>query len=170
MTNTQVVAVESRQIMTVTALNDLSDIQLSGHFRLSEFTRSAVALRYDIDNTPDIEDIEALQCLCIHVLEPLRKKFGVLKITSGYRSPMLNAKVKGVPNSQHMKGQAADIFISSNEVARKYYDYIRQNLEYDQLILEMKTIRGVGHVHCLHVSYNNEGENRRQAISNYRLR
>ena len=60
MTNTQVVAVESRQIMTVTALNDLSDIQLSEHFRLSEFTRSAVALRYDIDNTPDIEDIEAL--------------------------------------------------------------------------------------------------------------
>ena len=169
MINTQVAA-EPRQPMAIVALCDLSDIQLSEHFRLSEFTRSAVALRYDIDNTPDIEDIEALQCLCIHVLEPLRKKFGVLKITSGYRSPMLNAKVKGARNSQHMKGQAADLFVSSTEVARKYYDYIRNNLVYDQLLLEMKTVRGVGHVHCLHVSYNNEGENRRQAISNYRIR
>ena len=169
MINTQVAA-EPRQPMAIVALCDLSDIQLSEHFRLSEFTRSAVALRYDIDNTPDIEDIEALQCLCIHVLEPLRKKFGVLKITSGYRSPMLNAKVKGARNSQHMKGQAADLFVSSTEVARKYYDYIRNNLEYDQLLLEMKTVRGVGHVHCLHVSYNNEGENRRQAISNYRIK
>ena len=169
MINTQVAA-EPRQPMAIVALCDLSDIQLSEHFRLSEFTRSAVALRYDIDNTPDIEDIEALQCLCIHVLEPLRKKFGVLKITSGYRSPMLNAKVKGARNSQHMKGQAADLFVSSTEVARKYYDYIRNNLVYDQLLLEMKTVRGVGHVHCLHVSYNNEGENRRQAISNYRMK
>lgn len=170
MINTQVAMVEPCQSMTVIALSDLSDIQLSEHFRLSEFTRSAVAIRYDIDNTPDIEDIEALQCLCIHVLEPLRKKFGVLKITSGYRSPMLNAKVKGAQNSQHMKGQAADLFVSSNEVARKYYDFIRENLEYDQLLLEMKTVRGLGRVHCLHVSYNNEGENRKQAISNYRVR
>ncbi len=170
MTSIQMAMEAPRHPMTVIAFNDPSDIQLSEHFRLSEFTRSAAAIRYDIDNTPDIEDIEALQCLCIHVLEPLRKKFGVLKITSGYRSPMLNAKVRGAHNSQHMKGQAADLFVSSNEVARKYYDFIRKNLEYDQLLLEMKTVRGVGYVHCIHVSYNNEGENRRQAISNYRVK
>lgn len=93
---------------------DPSDVQLSEHYWLSELTSSATARRYDIDNTPDIEDIESLQSLCIHVLEPLRRRFGVIKITSGYRSPMLNAKVKGSPNSQHMKGQAVDIFISSN--------------------------------------------------------
>ena len=57
---------------------DTNDIQLSRHFRLSEFTRSATAIRYGIDNEPDVDSVEALQNLCIHVLEPLRQRFGVI--------------------------------------------------------------------------------------------
>ena len=148
---------------------DKSDIQLSEHFRLSEFTRSATAIRHGIDNTPDIEDIESLQSLCIHVLEPLRRRFGVIKITSGYRSPLVNQMVHGSPSSQHLKGQAADIFISSDEVAKKYYRYIKDHLDFDQLLLEMKGGRTTGNVHCLHVSYNNEGINRKMVKSHYQV-
>ena len=149
--------------------HDPSDVQLSRHFWLSEFTRSATAIKRGIDNTPDIEDIESLQSLCINVLEPLRERFGVIRITSGYRSPMLNSMVHGSPTSQHMKGQAADIYVCSTEVAKKYFNFIRENLVFDQMLLEMKDDRGVGKVHCLHVSFNNEGVNRKIAKSYYHV-
>ena len=141
------------------------DIQLSEHFRLSEFTRSATAIKYGIDNTPCIEDIEALQSLCINVLEPLRRRFGVIRITSGYRSPMLNDKIGGSHTSQHLRGEAADIHVGSLEVARKMYAFIMANIDFDQMLLEMKA----GKVHCLHISYTTERVNRRMARSHYEI-
>lgn len=150
--------------------HDPSDVQLSEHFWLSELTKSGTAERLGIDNTPDIEDIESLQSLCIHILEPLRRRFGVIKITSGYRCPLLNEKVNGSRTSQHLKGQAVDIFISSNEVAMKYFRFIVENLDFDQVLLEIKGGRYTGKVHCLHVSYNNEDVNRRIAISDYKVK
>ncbi len=138
---------------------------LSRHFSLSEMTRSAMALKKNIDNTPDADAVEALQELCIHVLEPLRERFGVLKITSGFRSPAVNALVGGSRTSQHMKGEAADIFVSSLDVARKMFHFVRFNLEYDQMLMEMR----IGHVHCLHVSYTATRENRRKSKSFYEL-
>ena len=143
----------------------IEDIQLSEHFHLSEFTRSATAIKYGIDNTPCIEDIEALQSLCINVLEPLRRRFGVIRITSGYRSPMLNNKIGGSPTSQHMRGEAADIHMSSTEVAKKMFAYIMANIDFDQMLLEMHR----GRVHCLHISYTAEGVNRRMAKGNYHV-
>lgn len=143
--------------------NGSSDIQLSRHFRLSEFTRSATAIRYGIDNQPDVESIEALQSLCINVLEPLRMRFGVIRITSGYRCLQLNERVGGSRTSQHLLGEAADIHVGSLEVARKYLDFIRENLDFDQMLLEMKA----GRVHCLHVSYTAERVNRRMVRTEY---
>lgn len=140
-------------------------MQLSRHFRLSEFTRSATAMRYGIDNEPDVESVEALQNLCIHVLEPLRKRFGVIKVTSGYRCPELNNKIGGSPSSQHLRGEAADIHVGSLETAKKYYYFILDNLVFDQMLLEMKR----GKVHCLHISYTAERENRKMVRSEYRV-
>ncbi len=145
--------------------NNTTDMQLSRHFRLSEFTRSATAMRYGIDNEPDVESVEALQNLCIHVLEPLRKRFGVIKVTSGYRCPELNNKIGGSPSSQHLRGEAADIHVGSLETAKKYYYFILDNLVFDQMLLEMKR----GKVHCLHISYTAERENRKMVRSEYRV-
>lgn len=141
------------------------DMQLSKHFRLSEFTRSATARRLGIDNRPEIEDIEALQSLCVNVLEPLRMRFGVIRITSGYRCLKLNEAIGGSRTSQHLFGEAADIHVGSLEVARKYYDFVRKNLVFDQMLLEMKE----GKVHCLHISYTTERMNRRMVRSHYKM-
>lgn len=149
--------------MKNTQLSD--DVQLSEHFRLSEFTRSATAIRHGIDNQPETEDIEALQSLCLNVLEPLRRRFGVIRITSGYRSPKLNSMIGGSRTSQHMRGEAADIHVGSLEVARKMYDFIMANVEFDRLLLEMKA----GKVHCLHISHTTERVNRRMTKSHYEM-
>ena len=151
---------------TFTNQDYLCDMQLSQHFHLVEFTRSATALRLGIDNNPEIEDIEALQALCIHVLEPLRKRFGVIRITSGYRCMKLNQAVGGSRTSQHLLGEAADIHVSSVEVALKMYNFVINNLTFDQMLVEMKR----GKVHCLHISYRQDGPIRRKVSSNYEIK
>lgn len=90
---------------------------LTPHFTLAEFVRSGVAIRHNIANTPTPNAINNLRLLCENVLEPLRRRFGVIRITSGYRCEELNNMVGGKPNSQHLLGQAADIHLSNKEVA-----------------------------------------------------
>lgn len=126
------------------------DQRLSEHFTLREMCQSGTAIRKSINNTPDIKTIDRLQALCQNVLEPLRRRFGVIRITSGYRSAELNKAVGGAPHSQHMRGEAADIHISSMEVGRKMYDFIRQNTPFDQLLFEHSTKTGAT---WIHVSY-----------------
>lgn len=145
--------------------NTLTDFQLSRHFMLSEFTRSATAIRYGIDNTPDADSVAALQDLCINVLEPLRMRFGVIRITSGYRCLKLNQMVGGSRTSQHLMGEAADIHVGSLETARKYFYFIKRHLDFDQMLLEMKA----GKVHCLHISYTSERQNRKYVRSCYQM-
>ena len=80
------------------------------YFRLSEFTRSATAQRLGIENIPSEEAVKNLSHLVWNVLDPLRERWGSpIIVNSGYRCPLLNRKVGGVPTSYHMKGQAADI-------------------------------------------------------------
>ena len=86
--------------------------RLSEHFTLEEMCRSGAAVRHRIDNTPDREQAERLRQLCLNVLEPLRRRFGVIRITSGFRSERLNAIVGGANTSQHMRGEAADITVA----------------------------------------------------------
>lgn len=142
-----------------------TDFQLSRHFMLSEFTRSATAIRHGIDNTPDADSVAALQDLCINVLEPLRRRFGVIRITSGYRCLKLNQMVGGSRTSQHLFGEAADIHVGSLETARKYFYFIKDHLLFDQMLLEMKG----GKVYCLHVSYTSERINRKHVSSHYSM-
>jgi len=137
-------------------------MKLSGHFSLSELTKSQTAVRKGIDNKPTLEHIENLTELCTHVLEPTRRNFGKpMVITSGYRSEELCEAIGSSKNSQHAKGEAADFEmfgVDNKELAK----YIKNNLIYDQLILEFYNPDdpSSGWVHC---SYNKE-ENRKQSL------
>ena len=136
-------------------LEDLSD-----NFNLSEFIKSQTALRNGIDNTPSEEVIENLRALCENVLQPLRDYFLMpVNISSGYRSVALNHKLGSSTSSQHILGQAADIEIygiGNKELA----DWIADNCEYDQLILEFHNEEDLNSG-WVHVSYNKEN-NRKQ--------
>lgn len=133
---------------------------LSPHFILYEFVRSGVALENGLDNTPDEAQVGAIRALCVHVLEPLRKHFGPIIISSGFRSRKVNNRVGGVSGSQHLKGEAADIVVGSQERADRMRDFITQNLDYDQLIMEPMG----GPTRWLHVSYVTWRQNRRQIV------
>ena len=137
-------------------------MKLSGHFSLAELTKSQTATRKGIDNKPTLDHIENLTELCTQVLEPTRRNFGKpMVISSGYRSEELCEAIGSSKNSQHAKGQAADFEmfgIDNKELAK----YIKNNLVFDQLILEFYNPDdpSSGWVHC---SYSKE-ENRKQSL------
>lgn len=110
--------------------------QLSKDFHLIEFVRSQTAYRKGIDNTPDQAIIDDIQILVDNVLQPLRDKLGKpVIINSGYRCPALNKAIGGATHSQHMQGQAADIHVAGM-TTKELADYVAENFDYDQLILE----------------------------------
>ncbi len=142
------------------------DIQLSPHFKLSEFTRSGTAAAQKIDNTPTLTVVSNLQYLCQHGLEPLRSHFNCpIIINSGYRSLALNKAVGGVSNSNHLSGYAADISVPSNEVGEQWFSWMKQNLtEFDELITEKNSVGSAGF--WIHVAIRQSGNNRKKVISN----
>ena len=141
-------------------------MKLTKNFSLLELTKSQTAERKGIDNTPSPDHQENLRLLCERVLQPIRDHFNrVVTISSGYRSPALCEAIGSKPTSQHAKGQAADFEIyglSNQELA----NYIKDKLDYDQLILEFWTPESPnnGWIHC---SYN-EGDNRREYLRAYK--
>lgn len=161
-------------------MHTMHDIQLSPHFRLSEFLRSETAARRGIDNTPSIDVISNLQQLCIHVLEPLRayinsadaavtssprsggQRGGI--ISSGYRSPALNKAVGGSLNSQHMKGEAADLRIPNEAEGKEWFKWLMDNCPFHQLIWEKDSPQSTHH--WIHVAYKQSGKNAQQVIEN----
>ena len=141
---------------------DLS-MQLSEHFQLHEFVRSGTAITRGIDNTPPREAVALLQALCENVLEPLRRRFGVIRITSGYRCEELNKAVKGAVRSQHLYGEAADIHISSREEGQRMADFLlNEGILFDQAIIEYDRATSA---RWLHLSYR-PLRCRRQVIGN----
>tara|TARA_R100001530_G_scaffold70852_1_gene50180 strand:- start:32 stop:496 length:465 start_codon:yes stop_codon:yes gene_type:complete len=141
-------------------------MQVSLNFSLGELTKSQTATRKGIDNTPSAEHQENLKSLCTNVLQPIRDHFSrVVTITSGYRSPELCTAIGSKSTSQHARGEAADfeIFgVSNKELA----DYIHENLDYDQLILEYwkESDPNSGWVHCSWT----KGTKRRQYLKAYK--
>ena len=142
-------------------------MKLTKNFSLNELTKSQTAERKGIDNTPSTEHQENLKRLCETILQRVRDHFGqVVTISSGYRSPELCVAIGSSTQSQHAKGQASDfeIFgVSNKELA----DWIDENLDYDQLILEYwkgEDEPNSGWVHC---SFNAQG-NRKQYLRAYK--
>ena len=127
-------------------------MNLSANFTLKELTKSDTATRLGLDNTPDDEALENLKTLCEKVLQPVREHFDKsVSINSAYRSPESNAAVGGSKTSDHCKGMAADIEIvgvANADLAQ----WIMDNLEYTQLILEFYT-PGIPDSGWVHVSY-----------------
>ena len=138
------------------------DEQLSEHFTLREMLRSWYAEQRGIINLPrSAEVVPALRELCQKVLEPLRQAMGEpVRLSSAYRTPCLNACIGGAKNSQHMRGEAVDLWCNSETVARTYYNYIRAHLPFDQLLLEHRQRNDAWWVH---VSYTSRRALRKEA-------
>ena len=134
-------------------------MKLSAHFNLAEFTRSESAKRHGVSNEPTAEHQANLKILCERVLEPIRIfNEGPLNISSGYRSKNLNHFIGGSLSSQHCEGKAADVDMDgmSGKTNKEIFEYIKNNLEFDQLINEFN-------YSWVHVSYN-AGKNRNQIL------
>ena len=136
------------------------------HFTIEELYASTTATKLGINNKPQTQQLINLVYLTAFVLEPLRVAMGEpIKISSGYRSRELNAKVGGVYNSQHCKGQAADLCIDGDlKKGKKWFNYIKDHLPFDQLIWEHDK-NGTYWVHVSYV-YKDFGKNRHQVIDN----
>jgi hypothetical protein len=114
---------------------------------------------------PSKEHIENFKLLAEKVFEPIREHFGVpINISSGYRSKALNTAIKGSLSSQHCSGEAIDIDMdgSANGVTNKMvFDFIKDNLNFDQMIWEFGTDKNPDWVH---VSYESTGKQRKQIL------
>lgn len=120
-------------------------------------TKSNTATAKGIDNTPDQTVTNNLTKLIEAVLDPLREWYGKpIIVNSGYRCEALNKAIGGAKSSQHMLGEAADITVGSKEENEKLFNYIKDNLEFDQLINESD-------FSWVHVSYR-EGRLRKQVL------
>jgi hypothetical protein len=129
------------------------------YFSIKELCRSVKAKKLGIDNTPTDNAVENMTRLIKVVLDPLREAYGQpITVNSGYRSPALNQVTKGASkNSQHLTGEAADITVGSKEGNKWLFEYIRDNLPYDQLIDEYD-------YSWVHVSLDADMCNRREII------
>jgi hypothetical protein len=140
----------------------MKDIILSKNLMLTEMTRSESGKRRGISNQPTPAHIENMKILAEKVFQPIRDHFKVpIRISSGYRSRELNAIIGGSQTSQHSEGKAIDIDMEGTKITNKQiFDFIRQNLEFDQLVNEFD-------YSWVHVSFN-LGKNRKQVLEAYK--
>ena len=140
------------------------------HFTIEELYTSSKANELGIDNKPTTQKMINLVYLAAYVLEPLRVAMNEpIKISSGYRCEKLNKAVGGVYNSQHLKGQAADLCIDGDiEKGRRWFNYIKDHLLFDQLIWE----HNAAGVYWVHVSFvfPDFGKNRKNVINDLKKR
>ena len=110
---------------------------LSPNFSLEEMTFSQTAARLGIENVPSQSQIDAMRNLCVAVLQPLRRALGQpIVITSGFRSHAFNRAVNGAVDSQHMRGEAADIICPAMSVDSLFKSVLTERIPFDQLIHE----------------------------------
>jgi hypothetical protein len=138
-------------------------MQLSKNLALAEVMRSETAKRKGISNMPTPEHIENFKLLAENVFQPIREHFGVpIHISSGYRSKALNTAVGGSLSSQHCSGEAIDIDMDGTSVTNaQIFNFIKDNLSFDQLIWEFGTDSNPDWVH---VSYESTGKQRKQVL------
>ena len=142
-------------------------MKISEHITYAESIHSMTAKRKSIDNTPNPTQVETMKLTAEKIFEPLRKFVGgPIKITSMFRSVVLNEAIGGVSSSQHCKGQAIDLddVYGYKSNAEMYY-WIKENLNFDQLIWEFGTDKNPN---WLHVSYVNDEDNRNRCLEAYK--
>ncbi len=139
-------------------------MKISEHISYKEATRSVTALRLEIDNTPNEYQLQNMEIIAKNVFEPLRKAVGgAIKINSFFRCEDLNKAIGGSSKSQHCQGRAIDIddnygYMSNNDM----YKYIKENLDFDQLIFEFPDENG--NASWIHVSYVDADSNRKRCL------
>jgi hypothetical protein len=138
-------------------------MQLSKNLALAEVTRSETAKRKGISNMPTPEHLENFKKLAENVFQPIREHFGVpIHISSGYRSAALNKAVGGSASSQHCTGEAIDIDMDGTSITNaQIFNFIKDNLNFDQMIWEFGTDKNPDWVH---VSYESTGKQRKQIL------
>jgi len=138
-------------------------MNLSKNLSLAEMISSESAKRNGIKNEPTAEHLENMKKLAVNVFQPIRDHFNVpIHISSGYRSLALNKAIKGSLSSQHCSGEAMDIDMDGTDITNvKIFNYIKDNLVFDQLIWEFGTDKNPDWVH---VSYESKGKQRKQVL------
>lgn len=136
--------------------------KISKHISYQEATHSNTATRRGIKNIPNDVELKAMKTLAERVFEPLRVHFNEpIKINSFFRSTALNKQIGGSKTSQHCTGEAIDLDALNGITNKQLYDYIKNNLEFDQLIWEFGTDKNPDWVH---VSYTTTKTNRKQLL------
>jgi hypothetical protein len=135
------------------------DGQITKNFSLREMIHSDIAAREGIENVPNEKQLAALTALCENVLQPLRDKLGVpVRVSSGFRCRALNShkEVRGAPNSQHLRGEAADIHAKGYTANELFHLILLSGIEFDQVIEEFGE--------WVHISYTTRRKNRQSAV------
>ena len=140
---------------------------ISEHISYKEGTNSITAIRRGLDNTPNNEQLNNMELIAEKVFEPLREWVGgPIKINSFFRGLKLNTAIGGAKSSQHMKGQAMDIDDTFGHATNAdMYEYIKNNLDFDQLIWEFGDD---DNPNWLHVSYVSPEKNRNRCLKAYK--
>ena len=132
---------------------------ITANFSLREMIHSDIAAREGIENVPNEKQLDALTALCENVLQPLRDKLGVpVRVSSGFRGRALNShkEVRGAPNSQHLRGEAADIHAKGYTPQQLFEFILASGIVFDQVIQEFDG--------WVHISYTTRRKNRQSAI------
>jgi len=142
-------------------------MNISKHITYAEAIHSNTAKRDGIDNTPNSQHLDNMKELAEKVFEPLRSWVGgPIKVNSFFRSPKLNETIGGASSSQHCKGQAIDLDdVYGHKTNAEMFLYIRENLEFDQLIWEFGTDMSPN---WIHVSYVSKEDNRGRCLKAYK--
>jgi hypothetical protein len=136
---------------------------ISEHISEKEAVKSITALRLGIDNTPDADSLNNMKIIAEKIFEPLRKWVGgPIKINSFFRSSALNQAIGGSSRSQHCQGRALDVDdVYGHKTNKEMFDWIKENLDFDQLIYEFGSSDNPDWVH---VSYVSEDKNRNRVL------
>ena len=142
-------------------------MKISDNITYAEAIHSQTAKRKGIDNTPTAKQVEVMKLTAEKIFEPLRKFVGgPIKVNSFFRSAELNKAIGGSKTSQHCKGQAIDIDdVFGYKTNAEMYNWVKENLDFDQMIWEFGTDMNPNWVH---ISYVSEEDNRNRCLKAYK--
>jgi hypothetical protein len=137
--------------------------KISEHISWYEATNSAIAKKLNIANYPNEHELQNMEELARNIFEPVREHFDVpILVSSFYRSAELNEAIGGVDTSQHLAQDGAAMDLDADAYGKitnvEIFNYILNNLDFDQLILEDVTEKEAGWVHVSYNKYNNRNE------------